>query len=93
MAGKLNVVPIKPVIDEDVVERLEALLARAKGGQIHFIAYVVESNDSCFATNWAGRGKGSALATASMISQLEFEFRLGIAAKDEVPFEPLPPAS
>lgn len=89
----LNVVPIKPLVDADVVERLELLLARAKAGQIQFIAYVAESNDGCFVTNWAGFAKRGALATASMIAQLEFEFRLAIAGKEEVPFDPLPPAS
>lgn len=92
-APTLNVVPIKPLVDEVVVERLERLLARAKAGQIQFIAYAVEMRNGSFATNWAGQGRRTNLETASMIAQLEFEFRLGIANSDEVPFDPLPPAS
>lgn len=64
--AEISVVPIKPQVDAEVVERLEELLAEAKAGKINYVAYTAQRPTGRFTTGWIG----ACVCRMEMIGQL-----------------------
>lgn len=62
----VEVVPIKPVVDAEVVGRLEELLTEARAGRLSFIAYTAQRPTGRFTTGW----RGTCSSRMEMIGQL-----------------------